>query len=53
MDVTWLVFSNKETGKVLAKCSAEETFPDEIESIVALLAYENGLEEDDIRVSAD
>ena len=45
----WISFKT-ETGKELAAYTAAHTFPGEAENTRALLAYENGLQPDEIKM---
>lgn len=50
MKKQWFVVFKTETGKELAAYTAAHTFPGEAENTKALLAYENGLQPEEIKM---
>lgn len=53
MKKQWFVVFKTETGKELAAYTAAHTFPGEAENTRALLAYENGLQPEEIIISME
>ena len=53
MKKQWFVVFKTETGKELAAYTAAHTFPGEAESTKALLAYENGLQPEEIIICTE
>lgn len=49
----WQVFINKETGQELAAYTIRGTFPGEQAATIELLAYENGIQPEQITVRTE
>ena len=49
----WTVFRNNDTGQELCSYTVEGTFEGEAEETRSLLAYENGLQVDQISITIE